>query len=89
MTGTHEVPPTPCPSCAKNLDAATGVGHRRRPGVRSSVGVCAYCAELLVFNEAGVVHAASPCELADMPVTVRAQLGRMREQVLLAQRAKQ
>jgi hypothetical protein len=46
-----KVPPSPCPSCGKVLDGATGVGEER--GIKPEPGaitICGYCAAVLVFG---------------------------------------
>lgn len=40
---------TPCPSCGKPLDCATGVDGKSKPKF-GDVSVCLYCGEILSFG---------------------------------------
>jgi C4-type Zn-finger protein len=48
----HEVmTATDCPSCGKKLDDCTGVRDQNAMPGAGDVSICAYCAQILVFDD--------------------------------------
>lgn len=73
------VPGTDCPSCQQRLDAATGIGGRRRPKP-GNVTLCFYCGHILVFDEGLLLREPTGeemHEIAGNKVLLRAQALRL------------
>lgn len=48
----HRLEPNPCPFCGAVLDAASGVRSTHDGPTAGDITVCAYCATILVFDDA-------------------------------------
>lgn len=66
---------SPCPTCGKSLDAASGgKGHTPKP---DDVTICVYCSALLRFNEALGLDPMTDAEIEALPSDVRHQMQEM------------
>lgn len=65
------VPLSPCPSCNKPLEGATGNGTPPGPGDYS---VCRYCGQALVFGDDMKTRALTEDERKNVPEYVRQEL---------------
>lgn len=69
----HRLPAAVCPACHRKLDHAAPVDSEACPGP-GDVSVCAYCAQVNVFVEGGVLRRITAQELADLDPTTRATI---------------
>lgn len=64
-----------CPYCRAQFDAVTGLTGDRRPAA-GDAGICAYCAGLLVYDDAGGVHEPDVDQLREMLADARLMTAR-------------
>jgi C4-type Zn-finger protein len=65
----HEVmTATDCPSCGKKLDDCTGVRDQNAMPGAGDVSICAYCAQILVFDDKLALNIATEEAIAKLSV---------------------
>lgn len=72
MSSRH--PSCPCPSCGREIDAATHAGRGEATPKVGDVSVCFYCAAVLEYGPGLILL---PLDIETLPIELRAKLRRM------------
>jgi hypothetical protein len=71
----HEVmTATDCPSCGKKLDDCTGVRDQNAMPGAGDVSICAYCAQILVFDDKLALNIATEEDITKLSESERLAL---------------